>query len=128
MSNLNRLETVEIDDVVSDEFSEVNVDKGPTKKQLAKIEEVYADVLVEAVEPTGSDEGLVGRDKVLFNQINKYIDNLRMTAVVSKITSGEYVSVRDSRDEDDGEVKELDCDFDSNVGLQLSRGRRMFDD
>jgi len=124
MSKLNRLNTVENEEVVNEEVIEVNeLDRGPTRKQLAKIEMDFSDVLLEEKESIEDCEELEEQDKMLLTRISKYIDNVRLG---NKMTSSEYVVRR--RGDDEEEVKELDCDFDSNAGSHLSRLDRMFDD
>lgn len=108
----------------SNEFDVVKVDRGPTIKQLKKIERDYSELFKEDKEEF-EDNGvtLTKADLAGVKRIAKYIENIRLA---SKMTDGEYVQVKKRRDDDD--VRELDCDFERDMGKSLSRGRRMFED
>jgi len=119
----NNIDIEELEEAMAEFETGLKDDRGPTRKQLAKIEEDYSDVLkvdVDGVE----DLELSDIDKKLMKRITKYIENVRFG---NKISSSEYVSVRKKDDDDDGEVKELDCNFDRNAGRHFSR-MGMFDE
>lgn len=88
-------------------------DKSPTKKDLKKMEVVYADILrPTTVDLTGLEE-LSNTDKVAVLRISRFIDECREA---NRISSNEYVKV--DKDED---IKELDCsDFESFGNLKSS--------
>ena len=120
----NNIDIEELEEAMAEFETGLKDDRGPTRKQLAKIEEDYSDVL--KVEVDGIEElELSDVDKKLMKRITKYIENVRFG---NKISSSEYVSVRKKDDDDDdGEVKELDCNFDRNAGRHFSR-MGMFDE
>lgn len=119
----NNIDIEELEEAMAEFETGLKDDRGPTRKQLAKIEEDYSDVL--KVEVDGIEElELSDVDKKLMKRITKYIENVRFG---NKISSSEYVSVRKKEDDDDGEVKELDCNFDRNAGRHFSR-MNMFDE
>lgn len=122
----NTIDIEELEEAQAEFETGIKDDRGPTRKQLAKIEEDYSDVLKVEVETGEGLEELSDIDKALMKRITKYIENVRLG---NKLTSSEYISVRKSRDddEDDGEVRELDCNFDRNAGRHFSRMGR-FDD
>ncbi len=116
-------EVVDIVDseVVVDEFSTVVVDRGPTRKQLKKIEKDYSDVLKEGDETIElTDAELSKEDLEGVVRLMKYIENARLATTM---TEKEYVAVKRN---DDDDVRELDCDFD--MGRSLSGSRSMFED
>lgn len=98
--NIELFEELEIEESILE-------DKGPTKKDILKMETVYSDIL----NPTETDDladisELSDFDKKALKRISKFIDECRET---NKISSKEYVIVK--RDE---EIKELDeSDFSS---------------
>ena len=120
----NNIDIEELEEAMAEFETGLKDDRGPTRKQLAKIEEDYSDVL--KVDADGvEDLELSDIDKKLMKRITKYIENVRFG---NKISSSEYVSVRKKDDDDDdGEVKELDCNFDRNAGRHFSR-MGMFDE
>jgi hypothetical protein len=120
----NTIDIEELDDVIAEFEAVAQADRGPTRKQLAKIESTYSDVLKDDVEIVADLGELTDADKALMKRISKYIENVRLG---NKMSSSEYVSVKNRREEDDDEVKELDCDFDSNAGRHFSR-MGMFDE
>lgn len=118
----NNIDIEELEEAMAEFETGLKDDRGPTRKQLAKIEEDYSDVLKVEVDGV-EDLELSDADKKLMKRITKYIENVRFG---NKISSSEYVSVR-KKDDDDGEVKELDCNFDRNAGRHFSR-MGMFDE
>ncbi len=97
---------LELDTEVSLEVEE----KGPTKKDLAVMEKVYADILKpESVDFSGL-EGLSKEDKIGVVRISKYIDEC---IEANRINSKEYVRVEE--DEDVKEISEMDLEDFSNV-------------
>ncbi len=85
-------------------------EKGPTKKDLAKMEKVYADILKpESLDFTGLED-LSKEDKIGIVRISKYIDECREA---NRINSKEYVRVEE--DEDVKEISEMDLEDFSNV-------------
>jgi len=121
----NNIEIEEIEDAIAELEMNTKAERGPTRKQLAKIEADYSDVLKGDVD-NDDDTELNDIDKALMKRITKYIENVRLG---NRITSSEYTSVRKPRDEeDDGEVRELDCNFDRNAGRHFSRMGGMFDE
>jgi hypothetical protein len=120
----NNIDIEELEEAMAEFETGLKDDRGPTRKQLAKIEEDYSDVLKVEVDGV-EDLELSDIDKKLMKRITKYIENVRFG---NKISSSEYVSVRKKDDDDDdGEVKELDCNFDRNAGRHFSR-MGMFDE
>lgn len=120
----NNIDIEELEEAMAEFETGLKDDRGPTLKQLAKIEEDYSDVLKVEVDGI-EDLELSDIDKKLMKRITKYIENVRFG---NKISSSEYVSVRKKDDDDDdGEVKELDCNFDRNAGRHFSR-MGMFDE
>lgn len=120
----NNIDIEELEEAMAEFKTGLKDDRGPTRKQLAKIEEDYSDVLKVEVDGV-EDLELSDDDKKLMKRITKYIENVRFG---NKISSSEYVSVRKKDDDDDdGEVKELDCNFDRNAGRHFSR-MGMFDE
>lgn len=120
----NNIDIEELEEAMAEFETGLKDDRGPTRKQLAKIEEDYSDVLKVEVDGV-EDLELSDDDKKLMKRITKYIENVRFG---NKISSSEYVSVRKKDDDDDdGEVKELDCNFDRNAGRHFSR-MGMFDE
>jgi hypothetical protein len=120
----NNIDIEELEEAMAEFETGLKDDRGPTRKQLAKIEEDYSDVLKVEVDGV-EDLELSDVDKKLMKRITKYIENVRFG---NKISSSEYVSVRKKDDDDDdGEVKELDCNFDRNAGRHFSR-MGMFDE
>lgn len=120
----NNIDIEELEEAMAEFETGLKDDRGPTRKQLAKIEEDYSDVLKVEVDGV-EDLELSDDDKKLMKHITKYIENVRFG---NKISSSEYVSVRKKDDDDDdGEVKELDCNFDRNAGRHFSR-MGMFDE
>lgn len=113
----------ELEEAMAEIETGIKDDRGPTRKQLAKIEEDYSDVLKADID-VEDDVELSDIDKKLMKRITKYIENVRFG---NKISSSEYVSVRKKDDDDDGEVKELDCNFDREAGRHFSR-MGMFDE
>lgn len=107
----------ELEEAMAEIETGIKDDRGPTRKQLAKIEEDYSDVLKADID-VEDDVELSEIDKKLMKRITKYIENVRFG---NKISSSEYVSVRKKDDDDDGEVKELDCNFDREAGRHFSR-------
>lgn len=107
----------ELEEAMAEIETGIKDDRGPTRKQLAKIEEDYSDVLKADID-VEDDVELSDIDKKLMKRITKYIENVRFG---NKISSSEYVSVRKKDDDDDGEVKELDCNFDREAGRHFSR-------
>lgn len=123
----NNIDIEELEDTIAEFEAVIKDERGPTRRQLAKIESDYSDVLKGDVDNIDDESEMSAEDKALMKRISKYIENVRLG---NRITSSEYVHVRKSRedDEDDGEVKELDCNFDRNAGRHLSRMDRMFDE
>lgn len=123
----NNIDIEELEDALAEFEAVKKDDRGPTRKQLAKIESDYSDVLKGDVDNVDDEIEMSAEDKAIMKRITKYIENVRLG---NRITSSEYVHVRKSREdeEDDGEVKELDCNFDRHVGRHLSRMDRMFDE
>lgn len=123
----NNIEIEDLEDAIAEFEMTKKDERGPTRKQLAKIEADYSDVLKGDVD-NDDDTELDDVDKALMKRITKYIENVRLG---NRITSSEYTNVRKSRDEeddDDGEVRELDCNFDRNAGRHFSRMGGMFDE
>lgn len=120
----NNIDIEELEEAMAEFETGLKDDRGPTRKQLAKIEEDYSDVLKVEVDGV-EDLELSDDDKKLMKRITKYIENVRFG---NKISSSEYANVRKKDDDDDdGEVKELDCNFDRNAGRHFSR-MGMFDE
>lgn len=119
----NNIDIEELEDAMAEFETGLKDDRGPTRKQLAKIEVDYSDVLKAEVDGV-EDTELSDIDKVLMKRITKYIENVRFG---NKISSSEYANVRKKDDDDDGEVKELDCNFDRDAGRHFSR-MGMFDE
>ena len=113
----NNIDIEELEEAMAEIETGIKDDRGPTRKQLAKIEEDYSDVLKADID-VEDDVELSDIDKKLMKRITKYIENVRFG---NKISSSEYVSVRKKDDDDDGEVKELDCNFDREAGRHFSR-------
>jgi hypothetical protein len=108
----------------SNEFEVVKAERGPTQKQLKKIERDYSELFKEEKDEfDDTSVTLTKADLAGVKRIAKYIENVRLA---NKMTDGEYVQVKKRRDDDD--VRELDCNFERDMGESLSRGRRMFED
>lgn len=124
----NTIDIEELEDTIAEIETGIKDDRGPTRKQLAKIEADYSDVLKVEDDTIYDNIELSDADKLIMKRITKYIENVRLG---NKLTSSEYVNVRKSRDDeedDDGEVRELDCNFDRNAGRHFSRMSGMFDE
>lgn len=100
-------DNVEIENIMNDEVEVENIeDKGPTKKDIKKLESVYSDILNQKEFEIDEISELSDSDKKSLLKISKFIDECRYS---NRVSSREYVKVREDED-----VKELnESDFSS---------------